>query len=112
MFRLRPFVSSHVRSLSKTAKAYLWDWSMVPSEGSRFENLVAGHLLKLCHLLEDRDGWKAELWYLRDRQGHEVDSLVTVDRRPWFAVEAKPSETRIPGTSFRTASAACPPHAS
>lgn len=95
VFRLRPFVSSRVRSLSKAAKAYLWDWSMVSSDGSRFENLVASHLLKLCHLLEDRDGWKTELWYLRDRQGHEVDFLVTVDRRPWFAVEAKLSETRI-----------------
>lgn len=94
-FRLRPFVATRVRSLGKAAKAYLWDWSIVPSEGARFENLVAGHLLKYCHLLEDRDGWKAELWYLRDRAGHEVDFLVTIDARPWFAVEAKLSQTQI-----------------
>ncbi len=33
--------------------------------------------------------------YLRDRHGREVDFLVTADRKPWFAVEAKLSETRV-----------------
>jgi hypothetical protein len=32
-------------------KAYLWDWSEVRDPGPRFENLVAMHLLKLCHFL-------------------------------------------------------------
>ncbi len=63
--------------------------------GPRFENLVALHLLKLCHFLEDAEGHAAELWYLRDRAGREVDFLVTVSRRPWFAVEAKVTQTRI-----------------
>ena len=30
-----------------------------------------------------------ELHYLRDREGREVDFLVTSGRRPWFAVEVK-----------------------
>jgi predicted AAA+ superfamily ATPase len=76
-------------------KAYLWDWSVVPSDGARFENLVASHLLKLCHLLHDRDGHDVDLHYLRDRTGREVDFLVTAGRKPWFAVEAKLSETRV-----------------
>jgi len=76
-------------------KAYLWDSSLVPERAARFENLVALHLLKLCHWLEDHDGHATELWYLRDRTGREVDFLVTVARKPWFAVEAKLSETRI-----------------
>ena len=33
--------------------------------------------------------------YLRDRTGREVDFLITADRRPWFAVEAKLAETAI-----------------
>lgn len=57
--------------------------------------MIALHLLKLCHLLQDRDGHAAELWYLRDRDGREVDFLVTIGRKPWFAVEVKLSETRI-----------------
>ena len=77
------------------AKAYLWDASLTPSPGPRFENLLALHLLKLCHLLQDRDGFDANLHYLRDRTGHEVDFLVTLGRKPWFAVEAKTTETAI-----------------
>jgi predicted AAA+ superfamily ATPase len=95
VFRLRPFTSTRVRALQKMPKAYLWDWSVVPSDGARFENLVASHLLKLCHLLHDRDGHDVDLHYLRDRTGREVDFLVTAGRKPWFAVEAKLSETRV-----------------
>jgi hypothetical protein len=93
--RLRPFESSRVKSLRKMPKAYLWDWSEVPAPGPRFENLVALHLLKFCHYLQDKDGFQVELRYLRDRAGREVDFLVTLDRKPWFAVEAKLSETTV-----------------
>lgn len=95
LFRIRPFFSARVRSLRKMAKAYLWDAALAPSPGPRFENLVALHLLKLCHLLQDRDGFQTEVHYLRDRTGREVDFLVTLDRKPWLAVEAKTNETAI-----------------
>jgi predicted AAA+ superfamily ATPase len=93
--RIRPFESSRVRSLRKMPKAYLWDWSEVAVVGPRFENLVALHLLKLCHYLQDREGYRVDLHYLRDRTGREVDFLVTSNRKPWFAVEAKVGETAI-----------------
>ena len=95
VFRIRPFAAPRVRSLRKTAKAYLWDWSLVPVPGSRFENLIGSHLLKLCHYLQDVEGFGAELHYLRDRSGREVDFLVTIGRKPWFAVEAKTNETKV-----------------
>ena len=44
---------------------------------------------KCCNILP------AELHYLRDRTGPEVDFLVSAGKKPWFAVEAKWSETRI-----------------
>lgn len=95
LFRVPPFFSPRVRALRKMPKAYLWDWSLVEGAGPRFENLVAGHLLKLCHALQDREGYAVELRYVRDRAGHEVDFLVTSKGRPWFAVEVKLSETRV-----------------
>ncbi len=95
VFRVRPFAKARVRTLRKMPKAYLWDWSLVEEPGPRFENLVASHLLKLCHWLEDAEGHRAELWYIRDRAGREIDFLVTVERRPWFVVEAKLTETSI-----------------
>lgn len=101
LFRVRPHASPRVRALKRMPKAYLWDWTLVADRAARFENLVALHLLKLCHFLEDRDGYATELRYLRDRQGREVDFLVTVAGKPWFAVEAKLTETRIdPALAF------------
>jgi predicted AAA+ superfamily ATPase len=95
VFLVRPYASTAVKSLRKMPKTYLWDSSSVPAPGPRFENLVALHLLKLCHYLQDREGFRADLHYLRDRVGREVDFLVTVDRKPWFAVEAKVRATEI-----------------
>lgn len=95
VFRLRPHTSTTVRGLRKMPKLYLWDWSPIPEPGPRLENLVAAHLLKLVHLLQDRDGHPVELKYLRDRVGRETDFLVTVGQTPWMAVEVKLASTRI-----------------
>jgi len=89
VFRIRPYAGKMVRGLRKLPKAYLWDWSLIEEPGPRFENLVAAHLLKFCHLLEDAEGYRVSLHYLRDKAGREVDFLVVLDRKPWFAVEAK-----------------------
>jgi hypothetical protein len=88
-FRVYPFSGKAVRSIKKLPKLYLWDWSEVDDAAARFENLVAGHLLKLVDFLHDYDGYRTKLYYLRNVDNKEVDFLVTVDERPWFAVEAK-----------------------
>jgi len=88
-FRIRPFHGKAIHSLRKEPKLYLWDWSQASDEGARMENLVASHLLKFVHRLHDSEGHRADLHFLRDRAGRETDFLVTVDRRPWFAVEVK-----------------------
>ena len=88
-FRVRPFIARKTYSLKKAAKLYLWDWSLVADPAARFENIIASHLLKFCHFLEDTEGHAAELFYLRDIDKREVDFLVTIDRKPWFAVEVK-----------------------
>lgn len=94
-FRIYPFASNAIKSLRKEAKIYLWDWSAIKDESKRFENIVASHLLKFVHLLKDEEGYKAELHYLRDISGREVDFLVSIDKKPWFAVEVKNSSEEI-----------------
>lgn len=94
-FSIRPFSAKTIRSLRKMPKIYMWDWSQVESDSKRFENLIASHLLKTVNLLYDYFGYKAELYFLRDREGHEVDFLVTVNKKPWFMVEAKQSDVNI-----------------
>ncbi len=45
------------------------------------------------HYLHDFEGYRAELRFLRDLEKREVDFLVTIDKRPWLAVEVKLSDT-------------------
>jgi len=91
-FRISAYSAKSINSLRKEKKMYLWDWSEVPMQSARLENIVASHLLKLCHFLYDARGYKAELHYLRDRDGHEVDFLIAVDKKPWMAIEVKKSK--------------------
>jgi len=88
-FRIYPFAFNTIKSLRKEAKLYLWDWSQVEDKGARIENIVASHLLKVCHFLHDAHGYKAELHYLRDIEQREVDFLITIGRKPWLAIEVK-----------------------
>jgi len=85
--------------LKKEPKLYC---GMVGSAGGRrpFENLIAGHLLKLAHYFHDRDGYQAEVHFLRDTVGREVDFLVAVDGKPWFAVESSWGRRRESGVAL------------
>ncbi len=94
-FRIYPFASSVFKSLRKEPKMYLWDWSQVENEANKLENIVASHLLKFVHLLYDAEGYKAELYFLRDLDGREVDFLVTINKKPWFAVEVKSQDKTV-----------------
>jgi predicted AAA+ superfamily ATPase len=84
-----------IRGLRKMPKLYLWDWSFVSEPGPRLENLVASHLMKLVHFLQDHDGHPVELKYLRDRSGKETDFIVVIGQKPWLAVEVKLAATQI-----------------
>ncbi len=94
-FRIAPYGAPKIRALKKEQKLYLWDWSEVENEGARFENLVASQLLKYCHLLEDTEGYKMELRYIRDTDKREVDFVVLKNKKPLFAVECKKSDTSL-----------------
>ena len=97
-FRVYPFQNSRIKSLRKEPKLYLWDWSEIKDEGVRFENMMASHLLKFCGFLSDAQGYKARLYYLRDKEQREVDFLVSIDNKPWFCVEVKLSSKEIPSS--------------
>lgn len=88
-YQISPFGSPKIRAVKKEQKLYLWDWSQVEDLGARFENMVAGHLLKFCHFHEDANGEKMELRYIRDTDKREVDFVVIQNRKPLFAVECK-----------------------
>lgn len=94
-YRILPFGGPKIRAVKKEKKVYLWDWSACTSPGSRFENLVAGHLLKYCHYIEDTEGDVMELRFLRDTDKREIDFVVIKNKLPVFAVECKSGERAL-----------------
>ena len=93
IFRLPPFGAPRLRAVKKEQKHYHLDWSIVPEESARFENLVACHLLKWVHYRQDTEGLDVELRYFRDTDGREVDFVIVDRGKPVLCVECKWSDT-------------------
>lgn len=89
IFRIYPFGGANIRAVKKEAKHYHFDWTQIQEKGCRFENLIACHLLKWCHFLEDTEGWMMELRYFRDTDRREVDFVVLKEGKPIYFIETK-----------------------
>ena len=92
IFRLQPLTGRNSRAVRKETKHFHFDWSIIPDAGARFENLVACHLLKWVHWRRDAFGDDLALRYYRDRDGREVDFVVTDRGEPSLLVECKLSD--------------------
>lgn len=90
-FTVKPWSTNISRSLIKQPKIYLWDWSQLQDQGAKVENFVASHLLKAIHFWTDSGFGKYELYFLRDKEKHEVDFLITQNSKPWILLEVKNS---------------------
>jgi uncharacterized protein len=88
-FRIMPYGLPHLRAVKKERKLYMWDWSLCENPAARFENIVASHLLKYCHLVEDTEGDEMSLRFVRDSVGREIDFIVLRNGKPEFGVECK-----------------------
>jgi uncharacterized protein len=98
LFVVTPYSRNIARSLLKQPKIYFYDTGFVKDEpGARFENAAACALLKRLHFLEDTEGEKCSLHYLRDKEKREVDFLTVRDGKPELLVETKWSETNPSG---------------
>jgi predicted AAA+ superfamily ATPase len=95
IFRISPFGASKIKAVKKEQKLYFWDWSRAVQPGARFENLIALHLLRWVHWLEDVEGEKIDLRFFRTREGHEVDFILLRNKKPWIAVEVKLSDSEL-----------------
>jgi predicted AAA+ superfamily ATPase len=88
-FRVPAYHQKKSRLLKKEAKWYLWDWTELTAPGVRFENLVAVHLKKYVDFLNDVGLDDVSLYYLRDRDGHEIDFIICQKHKPLIAIECK-----------------------
>ena len=76
IFRIAPFGAPRLRAVKTERKHYHSDWPVVQEPGARFEDLVAGHLLKWAEYQADAQGREVELRYFRDIDRREVDFVL------------------------------------
>jgi predicted AAA+ superfamily ATPase len=103
VFTLSPYSGSLKRTLSRSAKVYFLDPGdlLEQSMGVRIENLVAVNLLKRLNFIEDSTGDRVSFHYIRDKEGREVDFVITHNRRPVALIEVKTSDQAIsPGLLY------------
>ena len=112
VFAVRPYTRSLPRAVLKPPKVYFFDnGDVLGDEGARFENLVATSLLKRLHFLEDRDGYRYDLRYIRDKEGREVDFAVIKEGNLEELIEVKYSDETISKSLLYYAERLNPPRA-
>lgn len=95
-FSVKPYTKKIARAIQKPFKFYFYDNADVQSSsGSRLENLVATHLLKRLHFIEDYFGHRCALHYIRDKDSREVDFVTTIDDVVYDLIEVKESDTTL-----------------
>ncbi|MBF0491634.1 MAG: DUF4143 domain-containing protein [Deltaproteobacteria bacterium] len=96
IFPVRSYHHNIASSILKDSKYYFFDTGQVEgNEGQRLENTVACALLAELHKLEDTQGKKTSLHFLRDKEKREIDFLTVVDKRPTCLVEVKWDDQNI-----------------
>lgn len=97
IFMLPPYSRNLSRSIRKDRKLYFYDCAAAYDDtgGAQLENLVACCLLKFTQFRKDTKGESWELFYLRDREGREVDFVVTQNRRVHWLIEVKASDDSV-----------------
>jgi predicted AAA+ superfamily ATPase len=96
IFLVKPYSRNISQALRKEPRAYFFDCSAALDDlGARLENLVACCLLKFCDFQRDVNGREMSLHYFRDKDGHEVDFVVTENRKIIYACEVKASDDNL-----------------
>ncbi len=102
IFRVTPFSNNIARSLLKEPKIYFFDTGLVMgNEGIKFENFVAGCLLKHAYAKIDYLAQPTSIHYLITKEHHEVDFAIVTEQSIEQIIEVKNSDHQIsPGIKF------------
>lgn len=96
VFTVTPFVRNVAKAILKEPKIYFYDTGQVTDKGgARLENLVALHLLKRNQFLEDTQGKKMGLHYLKDKTQREVDFVTLDNKNLEWLIEIKSSDQQF-----------------
>ena len=95
-FCIVPYTKKIPRAILKPPKFYFYDNGDIPDHSAqRLENLVATHLLKRLHFIEDYYGYRCSLHYIRDKEGREVDFVTIIDGKVIDLIEVKWRDSEI-----------------
>ena len=96
IFKVPPFHKNIARAILKSPKYYFYDNGQVDGDsGAKLENLVACALLKEIHFKADCFGEELQLCYLRNKDGREIDFLVTRNAVPELMIEVKWGDEKL-----------------
>jgi len=96
VFKVTPYHKNIGRSLLKESKVYFFDNGMVKGDdGVKFENFVAISLLKHLQAVEDYQGIRTKLSYIRTKDKKEIDFALVVDNEIESVIEVKLSDTKL-----------------
>jgi uncharacterized protein len=90
IFKVSPFHKNIARAIQKTPKFYFYDTGQVIGDsGIKLENTVACAIQKEIHFREDCFGEEKKVYYLRNKDGKEIDFCTTRNDNPSLMVEVK-----------------------
>jgi predicted AAA+ superfamily ATPase len=90
IFAVRPYHENIARAIIKEPKYFFYDTGQISGDdGAKLENIVACGLLKELHFLEDTQGVKARLHFLRTKDGKEIDFAVFIENECRMLIEVK-----------------------
>lgn len=96
IFRITPFSRNIARSLLKEPKIYFFDNGLVKGDnGVKFENFVAGCLLKHVFAKIDYQAENYMLHYLHTKDKREVDFALACDNKIEKIIEVKHADSSI-----------------
>lgn len=91
-----PLTKNIPRAIQKPPKVYFYDNADCENDPAvRLENLVATHLIKRLHFIEDYYGYRCKLHYIRDKDCREVDFVTVIDGKVIDLIEVKLSDADI-----------------
>lgn len=94
IFPVHPYSKNIARSLLKEPKIYFFDTGLVEGDvGAKLENMVAVSLLKSVYTKIDNTAENHHLYYLRTKDGKEVDFALAVNEEIEMIIEVKTTDT-------------------
>jgi len=92
IFTVSPYTKSINKAILKEPKVYFYDVARIKNPGAQLENLVALSLKKELDYILDTSGTTGNLGYLRNKDGKELDFIVTMENGLTFLFEVKTSD--------------------